>query len=95
VAVKKTCRICGASYEACRSAKNGSTAFNWQEVACSPECGSEYLRRVNESRGLIKKSKGKSSKRDIPITANNEEAAEELPVETETPSSTQLDEIDT
>ena len=24
--------------------------FRWQEVACSPECGAEYLRRVQVAR---------------------------------------------
>ena len=27
--------------------------FRWQDVSCSPECGEIYLRRINESRGLV------------------------------------------
>ena len=46
----KVCRVCGKTYEACRSIKSGSSVFNWREVACSPECGSVYLKRVMESR---------------------------------------------
>lgn len=54
----KQCRVCGKSYEACRSLKvNVDGPFRWQEVACSPECGAEYLRRVNESRNPTPKTK--------------------------------------
>lgn len=48
-AVKK-CRVCGKEYEACRSANRIAGVFRWQEVACSPECGAEYLRLITESR---------------------------------------------
>lgn len=48
-AIKK-CRVCGKSYEACRSARNAANVFHWQEVACSPECGSIYLARIEQSR---------------------------------------------
>lgn len=53
--VKKTCRVCGKTYEACRSANSNPMVFHWQEVACSPECGAEYLRMVNEARNPQKK----------------------------------------
>lgn len=46
----KTCRVCGKSYEACRTMSKAAGVFRWQEVACSPECGAEYLRRVAETR---------------------------------------------
>lgn len=46
----KVCRVCGKQYEACRTAKKNIGVFQWQDVACSPECGAEYLRRVNEAR---------------------------------------------
>jgi len=47
----KTCRVCGKQYEACRTMMNRAAGvFRWQEVACSPECGAEYLRRVTEAR---------------------------------------------
>ena len=48
--VKKTCRVCGKAYAACHSTKLETTGFRWQEVACSPECGTEYLRQVQEAR---------------------------------------------
>lgn len=46
----RTCRVCGKSYEACRTMSKTAGVFRWQEVACSPECGAEYLRRVTEAR---------------------------------------------
>lgn len=48
---RKTCRVCGKSYEACQSVKSGDGVFNWREVACSPECGAIYFQRVMEARG--------------------------------------------
>lgn len=43
------CRVCGKDYTPCRAVvQNG--VFRWQAVACSPECGAEYLRRIEESR---------------------------------------------
>lgn len=53
---KKICRVCGAAYEACRSIKTGDTAFNWREVACSPECGTVYLQNVMAARNTSKHS---------------------------------------
>lgn len=49
----KRCRVCGKEFEACRSLRVGSTVFNWREVACSPECGVEYLRLIDASRGKV------------------------------------------
>lgn len=46
----RTCRVCGKSYEACHTMSKAAGVFRWQEVACSPECGAEYLRRVTEAR---------------------------------------------
>lgn len=44
----KICRVCGKEYEACHTLR--SVSFRWQEVACSPECGSIYLDRIVASR---------------------------------------------
>ncbi len=53
-AVRK-CRVCGKEYEACRTMMNRAVdVFRWQEVACSSECGAEYLRRIAESRDIAK-----------------------------------------
>lgn len=45
----KKCRVCGATYEACRS-PNTKNVFRWQDVACSPDCGAVYLRKIIQSR---------------------------------------------
>lgn len=45
----KRCRVCGRRYEACRTT-SPSNVFRWRDVACSPECGAEYFRRVQLSR---------------------------------------------
>lgn len=55
----KQCRVCGKAYKACRTASMSDGVFRWQEVACSPECGSVYLRRVNEARGIADTEKKK------------------------------------
>lgn len=47
---KFICRVCGKEYGACLSAKTAPGKYHWQEVACSPECGSIYLQRVIASR---------------------------------------------
>lgn len=43
----RKCRICGATYEACRSYDG---TFQWQVVACCPEHGSQYLEKVLAAR---------------------------------------------
>ena len=48
-AIKK-CRVCGKPYEACHTMRHIAGVFRWQEVACSPECGSIYLEKIEESR---------------------------------------------
>lgn len=55
----KICRVCGGTYEACRSIKTGSGVFNWREMCCSPECGQTYLQRVEESRTQASKANEK------------------------------------
>lgn len=59
----KKCRVCGKEYEACRSANRGASVFRWQEVACSPACGSVYLKRINESRNHSDVSKNTRHKK--------------------------------
>ena len=49
----KTCRVCGTQYEACRTSRTADGVFRWQEVACTPECGAIYLKRINLSRGIV------------------------------------------
>lgn len=46
----KNCRVCGKKYDACKRPAMSGTAFNYKEVACSPECGAEYIKQVMASR---------------------------------------------
>lgn len=65
-AVMKKCRVCGKVYEACGTPHPVDNTFRWKDVACSPECGAEYLRQVMEARGVLKEeSKGKASKAEV------------------------------
>ena len=48
----KVCRVCGKEYEACHTLKRIAGVFRWQEVACSPECGSIYLAKIEASRAV-------------------------------------------
>lgn len=62
------CRVCGKDYTPCRAAtQNG--VFRWQAVSCSPECGAEYLRRIEASRAPKKPDPKphKGKKASIPI----------------------------
>ena len=44
------CRVCGKMFVSCNKPSAVIGAFNYREVACSPECGAEYLRRVQAAR---------------------------------------------
>lgn len=50
----KVCKVCGKEYEACHTLRpNMNSEFRWQDVACSPEHGAEYLRQILISRGEL------------------------------------------
>lgn len=55
---KKTvaCRVCGKQFVPCNKLSSSLGAFNYHSVACSPECGEEYFRRVLEARNEVNKS---------------------------------------
>lgn len=77
-AVKK-CRVCGKQYEACHTMMNRAAGvFRWQEVACCPECGAEYLRRIIEMRNPAppgpKRGQRRKTTIELPVT-------QEIPVE--------------
>lgn len=75
----KTCRVCGKAYEACRTMMNRTAGvFRWQEVACSPECGAEYLRRINEARNPTPPAQKRGLKRKVAIEPI---VQQEIPVE--------------
>lgn len=46
----KICKVCGKEYEYCHTVRRVAGIFRWQDVACSPECGSTYLARIRASR---------------------------------------------
>ena len=44
------CRVCGKMFTPCNKTSGALGAFNYREIACGPECGAEYLRRVQVAR---------------------------------------------
>lgn len=45
----KRCKVCGKEYPYCKTASRPGV-FRYQDVACCPEHGSIYLKRVMEAR---------------------------------------------
>lgn len=45
----KRCKVCGKEYPYCKTASRPGI-FRYQDVACCPEHGSIYLKRVMEAR---------------------------------------------
>lgn len=67
----KVCKVCGKEYEACHTLRpNLNNEFRWQDVACSPEHGEEYLRQILISRGKLPAE----PVQDEPAAAEPEEA---------------------
>lgn len=46
----RVCKICGKEYPFCYTVRHDN-AFRWQDVACCPEHGTEYFKRVQIARG--------------------------------------------
>lgn len=67
---KMICRVCGKEYQGCCTTKIGTSGFRWQEVACSPECGSIYLAKIEASRAVKPIEKK--------VTANNAEKVKDI-----------------
>jgi len=77
----KKCRICGKEYEGCKTAINNyDGVFRWQEVACCPEHGAEYLARVLAARGETapkkEPEKVEEQKQDTPARASRKKNRE-------------------
>lgn len=71
----KICKICGKEYEYCKTIKSDPNQFRWQDVACSPKHGQEYLKKIIESRSMDTKEthkpvKGKVSKESTKNTTS-------------------------
>ena len=45
----RICKVCGKEYPYCKTLRDGNI-FRWQDVACSPEHGSEYFAQVLAAR---------------------------------------------
>lgn len=76
----KKCRVCGKEYKACRTVSNVAGIFRWQEVACSPECGSIYLAKIEASRSkgtIIEPDKGELAEMDDIVVPFDYEEDEE------------------
>lgn len=63
------CRVCGKPFVPCNKTSRALGAFNYREVACSPECGSEYFRRVEAARqqSLTSPQDAKASTDDVKV----------------------------
>lgn len=72
--VTKICRVCGKEYEACFTQRKG-ISFRWQDVACCPEHGAQYLHDVLVARGELE---------DSPLPSDNEVVVEEAKEERKT-----------
>lgn len=54
----RVCKVCGKEYEGCHTQRpNLNNEFRWQDVACCPEHGAEYLRQILISRGELQPEK--------------------------------------
>lgn len=87
----KKCRVCGAQYEACRSAKTNAGIFRWQEVACSPECGAQYLKLITESRNMKQESVSDCEILECAPKDTPDEIVAALEIETEIEEDDELD----
>ena len=85
----KTCRVCGKSYAACRTMSKAAGVFRWQEVACSPECGAEYLRhpappvsKAGKARRRAAPAVEAAKPADEPVAEPENQVPAEAPAET-------------
>lgn len=76
----KICKVCGKEYEYCHTERRVAGIFRWQDVACSPECGSIYLAKIRASRAEA--------------SADKNVAAEDADVVKASPDYSDLDECD-
>lgn len=76
------CRVCGKMFVPCNKPSAVIGAFNYHSLACSPECGAEYLRRVQAAR-----QESVANKAPDAIVSTDESKAEDETVK-ETPKRT-------
>ena len=82
------CQVCGKEYDVCKTPYIAEGYFRWNDVACSPKCGAEYLARkmkgmqadaameseavVEETPVLPTKKTNKKTKKSTSTTKDNE-----------------------
>nr|DAG68623.1 MAG TPA: hypothetical protein [Caudoviricetes sp.] len=88
---QKPCRVCGKLFTPCAYCEKDDTAFHWRAIACSIECGKEYLRRVLEARQkdvsketvastAVENSVEEKNEEDTSLPINEENAEEKTEV---------------
>ncbi|WP_206459450.1 hypothetical protein [Anaerovorax sp. IOR16] len=50
--VQRPCKVCGKMFTPCFDCIQDKNAFHWRAVACSEECGREFLKLVLEDRAI-------------------------------------------
>ena len=76
--ILKECRTCGKMYVACRdSVRDPKGSFRWQEVACSPECGTLYFKEILKARGEEVISKTSSDDGHATVTTADDDWSED------------------
>ena len=83
----KICKVCGKEYEGCAPAYIEVNVNRWQDVACCPEHGEEYFRRVIESRmpkpADEKKDKVATSAKKDRVDKKVDNSAKDVPTDSE------------
>lgn len=74
------CRVCGKPFVPCNKPSAVLGAFNYRSIACSPECGAEYLRRVQATR-----QKSEAENVLVDAKASAEKAVAEVPASEKKP----------
>ena len=85
----KACKVCGKEYTVCKNETTYDGVFRWRVVACSPECGAEYLAAVTAARSgkpvestsitkeeIVKPAKKAKKVELVEITFDGEELSE-------------------
>ena len=78
------CRVCGKLFVPCNKSSAEIGAFNYREVACSPECGQVYLKRVLDVRKPATKKVSRKKPKFTPVVpatilqANEVDASEDI-----------------
>lgn len=69
-----SCRVCGKQFIPCAKSSKEIGAFNYMEVACSPECGEEYLKRVlaGRKKSAVTKTNTEISKGTVEVNSSKD-----------------------